>query len=303
MTEPTLTAEGYTTYRCTCGDSYVGDKTPVLTLQQHVDRLPLHPNITGVSMLDGKVQGVLAGGNTTYNKLLAVHKFLRGSSHGNADSTLSQMAAFAGNKVFKSISELKFAYDANRVFTDRIGRAEHFAAAYAIAARNLGLESYVVSGRLNGSSHTWCQIYLGEKMYIFDGYYDVFAKLPSEVPGYSGGFIANQTGFQSAEAFTITISLKSNSSNSTRKYTWDVSKAGKGDVDFLQNSITLYASGKAEYTITVTAQDGSVLIYDQSGMPKQTGSLSGTLIPAPGKYTLLVEEQTSGRSFLITVDN
>ena len=125
----------------------------------------------------------------------------------------------------------------------------------------------------------------------------------SEVPGYSGGFIANQTGFQSAEAFTITISLKSNSSNSTRKYTWDVSKAGKGDVDFLQNSITLYASGKAEYTITVTAQDGSVLIYDQSGMPKQTGSLSGTLIPAPGKYTLLVEEQTSGRSFLITVDN
>ena len=303
VTEPTLTTEGYTTYKCACGDSYVGDKTPVLTLQQHVDRLPLHPNITGVSTLDGKVQGVLAGGNTTYNKLLAVHNFLRASSHGNADSTLSQMAAFAGNKVFKSVSELKFAYDANQVFTNRVGKAEHFAAAYAIAARNLGLESYVVSGKLNGSSHTWCQIYLGEKMYIFDGYYDVFAKLPSEVSGYSGGFIANQTGFQSAGAFVITVSVKSDSGTSIRRYTWDVAKAGKTDVDFLQNSVTLSLSGKVEYIITVTSQDGSVLIYDHSGVPKKTDSMTGTLTPAPGKYTLLVEEQTSGRSFLITVDN
>lgn len=303
VTEPTLTSEGYTVFKCSCGHSYVGNKTPALTLQQYIDRLPLSPNITGVSSLDGKVQGVLAGGDTTYNKLLAVHNFLRGSSHGDADSTLSQMSAFAGNKVFKSVSELKFAYDANRVFTDRIGRAEHFAAAYAIAARNLGLESYVVSGTLNGSSHTWCQIYLGDTMYIFDGYNDVFAKLPSEVPGYSGGFIANQTGFKSAEAFVITIKTTSDNGTSSRKYTWDVSKAGKTDVDFLQNGITLELSGKVEYTITVTDQDGSTLIYDPSGMPKKTDTMTGTLNPAPGKYTLLVEEQTSGRSFLITVDN
>lgn len=303
VTEPTLTSEGYTVFKCACGHSYVGNKTPALTLQQHIDRLPLHPGITGVSALDGKVQGVLAGGDTTYNKLLAVHNFLRACSHGNADSTLSQMSAFAGDKVFKNISELKFAYDANRVFTDRIGRAEHFAAAYAIAARNLGLESYVVSGSLNGSSHTWCQIYLGDTMYIFDGYNDVFAKLPSEVPGYSGGFIANQTGFQSAGSFVMTLTVTSDDGTSSRKYTWDVAKAGKTDVDFLQNSITLELSGKVEYTISVTAQDGSVLIYDPSGMPKLTDTMTGTLTPAPGEYTLLVEEQTSGRSFLITVDN
>lgn len=303
VTEPTLTAEGYTVFKCSCGHSYVGNKTPVLTLQQYIDRLPLHPNITGVSALDGKVQGVLAGGDTTYNKLLAVHNFLRGCTHGNADSTLSQMAAFAGNKVFKNVSELKFAYDANRVFTDRVGRAEHFAAAYAVAARNLGLESYVVSGKLNGSSHTWCQIYLGETMYIFDGYNDVFAKLPSEVPGYTGGYMSNQSGFQSAGAFVITVTVKSDEGTASRQYTWSVEKAGSTDQEFLQNSATLELSGKVEYTIAVTAQDGSVLIYDPSGVPKQTDTVTGTLTPAPGKYILLVEEQNSGRSFLITVDN
>lgn len=303
VTEPTLTTGGYTTYKCSCGDSYVGDQTPVLTLQQHVDRLPLNPNGTGVSELDSKVRNVLSGGSTTYAKLQAVHNFLRGCSHGNTSSSLSQMAAFAGDKVFKNVSELKFAYDANRVFTDRIGRAEHFAAAYAVAARNLGLRSYVVSGRLNGKSHTWCQIYLGEKMYIFDGYNDVFAKLPSEVSGYSGGVIANQSGFQSAGAFTITVQVKTSSGTATRQYTWDVAKAGTTDVEFLQNNITLKLSGKVEYTITVTAQDGSVVIYDHTGEPKQAGELTGVLTPAPGKYTLVVEEQTSGRSFLITVDN
>ncbi len=303
VTAPTLTAEGYTVYKCTCGHSYVSDKTPVLTLAQHVDQLPLRPGITGINALDGKAQSVLSSGSGTYGKLQAVHSFLRSCSHGPADATLSQMSAFAGKKVFKNISELKFAYDANQVFTNKVGKAEHFAAAYAVAARNLGLESYVVSGSYNGAAHTWCQIYLGEQMYIFDGYNDTFAKLSSEAPGYTGGSINGQSGFQSAGEYTITLNISSDGGSTTRKYTWSVDKAGSGNDDFLQNAIDMKLSGKVEYTVTVTAKNGTVVIYDHTGMPNAADSFTGKLNPAAGKYTLLVEEQASGRSFLITIDN
>ncbi|MGM9603251.1 MAG: transglutaminase domain-containing protein [Faecousia sp.] len=305
VTPPTLKTEGYTTYTCACGASYIGDKTPVLTLEQHINQLPLNPGYTGVSELDSKAHSVYASADTTYKKLMAIHTFLRSCTHGPANSTLAQMSAFAGNKVFKNISELKFAYDANQIFTNRVGQSEHIAAAYAVAARNLGLESYVVSGSLNGKNHTWCQIYLGEDMYIFDAYADtdVFAKLPGEVSGYADGYIGNQSGFQSAEKFAITLTVKSDSGSSTKTYTWDIAQSGKGNGDFLQNAITMKLSGKVEYTITVTAKNGDVMIYDQSGIPQIVDTLSGTLNPAAGQYTLLVEEQASGRTFLITIDN
>ncbi len=300
-TAPTLETEGYTVYTCACGHSYVGDKTPVLTLEQHVNALPLRPNPVGISSLDSKVQSVLASGNSTYNKLLAVHSYLRGCSQGKVDSSLSQMSAFAGNKVFKNVSELKFAYDAYQVFTNKTGQDEHFAAAFTVAAQALGLESYVVG---NGSQY-WSQVRLGNNFYIFDAYggQNVFAKLPSEVSGYAGGLMGSQSGFQSAGEFVITLELKSDNGSTTRNHNWSVDKAGKGNDDFLQNALDAKLSGTVTYTITVTAKNGTVVIYDQSGVPQQADSLTGKLQPAAGKYTLLVEETSSGRSFRITIDN
>lgn len=305
VTPPTLKTEGYTTYTCACGESYIGNRTPALTMEQHINQLPLRPGSTGVKELDNKAKEAIASGDTTYEKLLALHSFLRGCAHSPVNSTLAQMSAFAGDKVFQNISELKFAYDANQIFTNRVGQAEHFAAAYAVAARSLGLESYVVSGSLNGKVHVWCQIYLGEEMYIFDAYAekDVFAKLPGEVSGYTNAYIGTQTGFQSAGAFTITLTLKSGSGNTNRSYTWDIAQSGKGNSDFLQNGIDLKLSGKVEYTITVTASNGGVMIFDHNGEPQMVTTLSGTLQPAVGSYSLLVEEQASGRTFLITIDN
>ncbi len=305
VTPATMTTGGYTTYTCDCGHSYVGDTVPALTLEQYINAMPLGANPTGIAALDSQVQAILATGDTTYNKLLAVHNYLMGCSQGSAQSSLAQMSAFAGNKVFRYITDLKFSYDAYQVFTNRVGQADQFAAAFTVAARGLGLESYVVSGKLDGASHAWSQVVIDGKMYIFDAFggRNIFAQLADQAADYSGGVAMVKTGFQSAGKFAITLTVTSDSGTSTRNYTWDVSAAGSGNNDFLQNSDSMKLSGKVDYTITVTAMDGSAVIYDTSGMPQTTSTASGSLMPAAGSYTLMVEEPSSGRSFLITIDN
>ncbi len=305
VTKPTMETEGYTTYTCACGHSFVGDKTPVLTLEQYINTLPLNPNTTGVNSVDKEIQSLLARGDTTYNKLLAVHNYLLNCSRRNLESNLAMMSAFAGNKVFRYATDLKISFDAHRLIVNEGGRAENFAAAFTVAARALGLESYVVSGTLNGNPHVWSQVVIGGKMYVFDAFRDqnVFAKLPEEAAGYAAGRVSTKTGFQSAGAFTLTLMVTSDDGTSSQTISWDVANAGKGNDDFLQCKTRLKLKGTVKYTITVAAVDGSVMIYDVTGIPEATTSASGTLNPAAGKYTILVVEQNSSRSFLIEIDN
>lgn len=283
---------------------------PKLTLQQYINTLPLNPTPTGVAQLDSRVQALLAGGDTTYGKLQAVHQFLRGQcSHGPVSSSLADMSAFAGKKVFQRVTDLKYAYDANRLLTGRVGRAEHYAAAFTVAARALGLESYAVSGTLNGAFHMWSLVRLGDDLYVFDSYaeQEVFAKPEGEVSGYAAadrqGDMAAQQGFPSAGEFSVILAVSSDSGNTSRKYTWELEKAGTGDNDFLQNRLDLDLDGTVTFTLTVTGATGDVMLYDATGMSQKGNTLTGTLTPASGAYTLLVEEQTSGRSFQIRLDN
>lgn len=314
---PTKDSNGYTLYVCTgCGYSYQGDIVAAITVQSIINSAPLHPTATGIADLDNLVNHVLSQitspTDTTYDKLLAIYNYqLQSLSHKNVLIDANQAFVFPGDKTFRNAGELLIAYEAYQCLTGNGGVSDHYAAAFTVMTRAIGLESYVVSGTLNGSNHVWNNVRVGDEIYAFDAYTDTnpqFAQ--TELTGYQyrdrEGYFAKQTGFQPADPFTVKLTVKDADGTRDYAFTWDPKQVGSGYHQVTRNTVHVSGRGDVEYTLTVVSGSSNVRLTDEYGdlYPEQAigGSISGVLYSGGG-YILAAEERNSLRYLEIQIEN
>lgn len=313
---PTLSAPGYTLYTCTgCGASYQGDPVAALTLQSVINDMELNPATTGIPELDSAVRkllGQITGENDgTYDKLMAIYNYqLEELSHGGGELDASKIAQFSQDKVFKNAGELVIAYEANQLLEEGKGISDQYAALFCTLTRAVGLESYVVNGTLNGSNHVWNNIMIDGQLYTFDTYTTTapqFAKTDSEVSGYvctnRDSSIANQSGFRSADAFTVSLTVQGSTGTETYSYTWNLDDVRSGTANFMRNQQVVRPRGDVTYTLEVTSGSGSFVFTDENGNKTQGTSFTGTLASGSGYHVLTIEEENSMMAFDIRIDN
>lgn len=314
---PALEAPGYTRYTCKdCGYSYQGDVTAALTLQQVINAAALNPTQTGISDLDTQVSGVLGqiipAGATNYEKLDAIYDYMLAEfSHGGGEVDLSKATKLAGDKVFCSVSELLFSYEAYQMLTEKQGVSDHYAALFCVLTRAAGFESYVVTGSLGGSNHVWNNVRIDGKLYAFDAYTTTapqFAVADDALSGYTyknrDSAIAAQSGFRAADTFTVKLTYTDDSGTKEQEFTWSVADMRTGTANFMKNTpAILRAKGTVTYTLEVTAGSGSFLLTNEREEVTAGSSITGTLEPGSGYHTLQAEEENSMMHFDIRIDN
>lgn len=315
--EPALDTPGYTRYTCKdCGYSYQGDVTAALTLQQVINAQTLNPTQTGINDLDTLVSGVLAqiipANATNYEKLDAIYDYMLAEfSHGGGEVDLSKATELAGNKVFRSASELLFSYEAYQMLTEKQGVSDHYAALFCVLTRAAGFESYVVTGSLSGSNHVWNNVRIDGKLYAFDAHTTTapqFAVADDALSGYvyknRDSAIAAQSGFRSADTFTVKLTYTDDNGTTEKEFTWSVSDMRSGTANFMKNTPSIIrAKGTVTYTLEVVAGSGSFLLINENEEPTAGSSISGTLESGSGYYTLQAEEENSMMHFDIRIDN
>lgn len=313
----TLEQSGYTVYTCkSCGYSYRGDVTVALTLQQVINSQSLTPTATGIAALDTLVNDTLAqilpANATNYEKLTAIYDHLLSAfSTGSSDVDPGKAAKLADGKVFRSVSELLFSYEAYQLLTQKQGVADHYAALFCVLTRAAGFESYVVTGSRDGSSHVWNNVRIDGKLYAFDAYAPTetrFALADGALSGYvysnRDSAIAAQSGFRAAEPFTVKLTYTDNSGTTTVEFTWSAADMRSGTANFMKNTPSVIrAKGTVTYTLEVTAGSGSFLLINEKGEAVTAKTISGTLASGAGYHTLQAEEEQSMMHFDIRIDN
>lgn len=315
---PALDQAGYTPYTCSlCGYSYRGDPVAALSLQQVVNALPLEPKATGVAKLDTLVADTLAqittNQQTTYEKLQAIYQHLIAHSPQSVAVDMTDAVEFAGDTVYANISELVISYEAYQFLSQGKGVSDHFAAAFAVLTRAVGLESYVVNGSLNGSNHVWNNVVIDGEYYAFDtstATAPQFALADSELAGYTyrnrEGAVAAQQGFAKAEPLTVKLTITDDSGTTEHTITWSAEEIRAGANSYMRNLKTLRAKGDVTYTLTVVSGGSTVYVTDENEVRQDLaagGSISGQLTAASGYYTLTVEDAESLMLLELRIDN
>lgn len=316
---PTLDAAGYTVYTCQeCGYAYHGDPVAALTMQDVINAQTLNPTSTGVQALDTLVQGILEDitepGDTNYQKLEAIYDYLLTRvSHGSLPIDMNDAVEFAGDKVFENVSELVVSYEAYQLLSQDQGVSDHYAAAFSVLTRAVGLESYVVNGSLQGEGHVWNNVVIGGEYYAFDTYTSTnpqFALADSELSGYSYSnredAIAAQNGFREAAEFTVLLTVTDNSGTKEHTLTWDAGAIRTGADSYLRNLSTIRAKGDVTYTLKIVSGGSSIRLTDEKGNMTELAvgdTVSGTLTAGTGYYTLRAEDAESLMHLEIRIDN
>ncbi len=315
---PALDHAGYTLYTCSlCGYSYRGDPVAALSLQQVVNSLPLKPAVTGVAQLDALVADTLSKitteNQTTYEKLQAIYQHLIARTPQSVAVDMTDAVKFAGDTVYANISELVISYEAYQFLSEGKGVSDHFAAAFAVLTRAVGLESYVVNGSLNGSNHVWNNVVIGGEYYAFDtstATAPQFALADSELAGYTyrnrEGALAAQQGFQKAAPLTVKLTITDDTGTTEHTITWSAGEIRSGANSYMRNLKTLRLKGDVTYTLTVVSGGSKVCVTDEKETRQELtvgGSISGQLTAASGYYTLTVEDTASLMLLEIRVDN
>lgn len=316
---PSLDAAGYTVYTCPdCGYSYRGDPVAALTMQDVINSQTLKPTATGVQELDTLVQGILADitkpGDTNYQKLEAIYDYLLTRvSHGSLPIDMNDAVEFAGGKVFENVSELVVSYEAYQLLSENQGVSDHYAAAFSVLTRAVGLESYVVNGSLKGEGHVWNNVVIGGEYYAFDTYTATnpqFALADSELSGYTysnrEGAVAAQNGFRAAAEFTVVLTVTDNSGTKDHTITWSADDIRAGADSYLRNLTTIRAKGDVRYTLKIVSGGSILRLTDEKGNVQELtvgGTASGTLTAGTGYYTLRVEDAESLMHLELRIDN
>ena len=296
------------------------------SIKELINAQPLRPQATGIPELDSKVQEIFAEifkpNYTTYDKVKAIYDYeVKNFTYGGGLISIWDAFSLAGEKVFKQREELLIAYNAYSVLTTNVGVCDDYAAAFMVMTRAIGLESYVVSGTINGKGHAWNNMRVSGKLYFFDaqaesasaaggsiGYY-CFGKSDKDVSSSyvyydRNGDIATQTGFQSAEELTISLTITDDSGTSTESYTFDVENAY---VSFfsLESRISVYASGTVQYTLEITSGAGDLYVRDSVKNELVSQHIGekycGTFAESGGYQTIEIQEWNSGRNFVLDI--
>ncbi len=311
---PALDNPGYSLYVCGCGHSYRGDVTAALTLQQVINAQSLNPTATGIEELDKQVQTVLAqilpANATNYEKLDAIYDYMQtGFTRGGSEVDLGQAAKLAGDKVFRHVGELLFAYEANQMLTQHKGVSDHYAALFCVLTRAAGFDSYVVNGSRDGKNHVWNNVRIDGKLYAFDTYEPTapqFAVADDELTGYTYSnrdkALQAQSGFQLADTFIVKLTYTDDNGTAEKTFTWSTADMRSGTANFMKNTPALTrCNGTVTYTLEVISGSGSFRLVNEKG--EEGITLTGTLEPGAGYYTLQAEEENSMRHFDIRIDN
>ncbi len=294
---------GYTLYICSqCGYAYEGDLVAALTVQDLINAQPLNPTVTGIPALDTLVKQTLnrivPENASSYDKLKAIFDYQCSTlTHSNVIIDAEQALAFSPDKCFANAGELLICYEAYQALTGSAGVSDHYAAAFAVLTRAVGFESYVVSGTRDGVNHVWNCVRIDGTLYTFDAYeIPQFAKTDDALPGYHPwdreGYLARQTGFQEAEAFSVTLTV--GDGTRTLNFVFDMEQIQSGEP--LTNTVTVEASGG--YTLTAS---GNVRLTDEFGDQHDDNTITGYL--DPGVTVLVAQDRSSLRKIVIQVKN
>mgnify|MGYP003308247246 CR=1 FL=1 len=172
-----------------------------------LNRAPLTPMRTNDAVLDTMVTGILnqiiTENMSTYEKVRACYDYLKKNTvYGDQGG-----ATLVFGTVYESREDYKLVTLSREILSTGIGVCDHYAAAFQVLTRRLGLESYICTGKYGSGAHVWNVITLEGEDYIFDaqiddlgsGSYNHFGKTFGEVGSkYSNYNVAqNKSDFQS----------------------------------------------------------------------------------------------------------
>ena len=144
----------------------------------------LLPMKTGDEQLDNTVDNILAQiitpGMTTYDKVKACYDYLMANT--SYDTSREPMTIYLNQCPYISVQDYVNTLLANKLFQTGTGVCDHYAAAFMIMTRRLGLNSYTVTGmhasqRGGLGGHAWNVISVCGTDYVFD----------AQIDDYNGG--------------------------------------------------------------------------------------------------------------------
>ena len=142
-----------------------------------IDASPLIPLMTGYTPLDQMVADFFASNFSedmdTYDKLKICYDYLvYDSVYGESTVTDSLFREIDRECNYYSSWDRDYAAEGYAFIKDKHGSCNHFASAFMVMARAIGLECYVMHGTITWyagtNSHYWNLIKLGSGYYMFD---------------------------------------------------------------------------------------------------------------------------------------
>ena len=147
------------------------------TTRSLIDSASLTPLVTGYTELDQIVADFFASNfsetSDTFEKLKICYDFLiYGSEYGSSSVTTALYNAIDRECNYYSMFDRDYVAEGYAFITDKRGSCNHFAAAFMVMARAIGLDCYVMHGTITWyagtTPHYWNEIHLGSAFYIFD---------------------------------------------------------------------------------------------------------------------------------------
>ena len=142
-----------------------------------INSAELIPLMTGYTPLDQIVADFFATNvpedADTFDKLKIAYDFLiYGSSYGGSPVTAALERDVAKECNYYSTWDADYVSEAYGFITKKVGSCNHFAAAFMVMARAIGLECYVMHGTITWyagtNAHYWDLIRIGDEYYVFD---------------------------------------------------------------------------------------------------------------------------------------
>lgn len=147
------------------------------SVESLIDSAELIPMMTGYTPLDQIVADFFATNvpedADTFDKLKIAYDFLiYGSSYGSSPVTAALERDIARECNYYSAWDADYVAGGYGFITKKVGSCNHFADAFMVMARAIGLECYVMHGTITWyagtNSHYWNLIRLGDGYYVFD---------------------------------------------------------------------------------------------------------------------------------------
>lgn len=147
------------------------------SVESLINSAELVPLMTGYTPLDQIVADFFATNvpddADTFDKLKIAYDFLiYGSSYGSSPVTAALERDIARECNYYSAWDADYVAGGYGFITKKVGSCNHFADAFMVMARAIGLECYVMHGTITWyagtNSHYWNLIRLGDGYYVFD---------------------------------------------------------------------------------------------------------------------------------------
>ena len=274
-------------------EAWTNDALSTAEMKQLLNGLTLYPQRTGWDKLDQRLESMLSEGETTYDKLWNFYTWLVENvtySWEGYTVTEGSLAAYESVTGYDYLSPMTYETGlqksipddmANRTYhilTRKMGISYDHAIAFAVAARYLGIESYVRTGRFvvedtnydTPGHHGWAVLVLGGKQYVFDPQRDQVNYKRYRRNGYYFGVpIEKATRFQPDYWSSDTLANKARDASmlpvdAERSFLASLKAVVEGN-GFVEGTGDFQTGG--DVTLTAHPGDGATFVgwYDRNG--------------------------------------